>query len=125
MPRPFQHTGPSSRPHQPHGREHTQLVGGEGPGFPQLRRGASSWGEEADHYRHGIMHGMVLDEAEGGHTESPGRTGGRQESRTLLKTITNTGEGDVATTRWSGVPATCPIGGATADNHGLSRSAEQ
>ena len=31
------------------------------------------------------------------------------ESRTLLKTITYTGEGDVATTRWSGLPATCPI----------------
>ena len=26
---------------------------------------------------------------------------------------------------WSGVPATCPIGGATADNHGHSRTAGQ
>jgi hypothetical protein len=31
--------------------------------------------------------------------------------------------GDFATTRWPGVPAMCPIGGAIADNHGLSRSA--
>ena len=30
--------------------------------------------------------------------------------------------GDAATSKWSGVPATCPIGGATAASHGHSRT---
>ena len=47
------------------------------------------------------------------------------ESRAPLKTIIYVGGGDVATARWSGVPATCPNGGATADSHGLSRTAGQ
>ena len=47
------------------------------------------------------------------------------ESRAPLKTIIYVDGGDVATARWSGVPATCPIGGATADNHGHSRTAGQ
>ena len=35
------------------------------------------------------------------------------ESRALLKTIIYVDGGDVATARWSGVPATCPIGGVS------------
>ena len=41
----------------------------------------------------------------------------------VTATIIYVDGGDVATARWSGVPATCPIGGATADNHGHSRTA--
>ena len=45
------------------------------------------------------------------------------ESRAPFETSIYVDGGDVATARWSGVPATCPIGGATSDNHGHSRTA--
>ncbi len=39
----------------------------------------------------------------------------------LLKTITSAGGEYANTTKWPDVPATCPIGGATAASHGHSR----
>ena len=44
------------------------------------------------------------------------------ESPKLLKTITSTGVGGCRHDQVVGMPATCPIGGATAASHGHSQA---